>query len=295
MGFWLIRGTVRVLPVAHGDVAAGSVLIAVLILIGRTPTSGDLSVATSVGLVALVLTIAVAASLLVGTLLTRGQATPLLRPGRDSDSRGASFVVGSLAAGLALRSVLAGTLTERDFVVPDPLRLDRIQDGRWALPGGLSVPVRAVFVLIVALAVGIAVQRLVIGSRAGLAMRAMADDHAAATLCGVSSRKAVTTAFLLAGLLAGVAALLWTPQRTLSVDDGARFGLEAAAAALLGGRTLLSPLWGGLVVGLLQSLSVYWLGSGFFDVAPLALLVVLIGVRQRGPGVRRGAIRLPSP
>jgi len=87
----------------------------------------------------------------------------------------------------------------------------------------------------------------------------------------------------IAGLLAGIAGVLVAPARAISVDDGAILGLAAAAAALLGGLgSLWGALGGGLVVGLLQALAVYALGPGWYDLAPLALLVVLLALRPRG-------------
>jgi len=67
------------------------------------------------------------------------------------------------------------------------------------------------------------------------------------------------------------------------VDDGVVLGLEGIAAALLGGLgSLRGALVGGLCVGLVQALAVYNLGAGLQDVAPLAVLVVLLAVRPQG-------------
>ena len=90
-------------------------------------------------------------------------------------------------------------------------------------------------------------------------------------------------AFGVAGVLAGIAGVLAAPARAISVDDGAVLGLAAAVAALLGGLgSLRGALGGGLVVGLLQALAVYTLGPGWYDLAPLALLLVLLALRPPG-------------
>lgn len=39
LGFSLVAGTARVLPFAHGDIAVGAVFLAVLAVVGRTPTA----------------------------------------------------------------------------------------------------------------------------------------------------------------------------------------------------------------------------------------------------------------
>ncbi|MBW3551813.1 MAG: hypothetical protein KY442_13835 [Proteobacteria bacterium] len=139
-------------------------------------------------------------------------------------------------------------------------------------------------VIALALLAAIATDVLLVRSRFGKGLRAVADDPDAAALCGVPARRVVLQVFLLAGLLAGFAGLLDAPGRTsLSVDDGVVLGLAGIAAALLGG--LGSPrgaLLGGLAVGLLQAVVVTALDARFTDVVPLTLLVVLLALRPEG-------------
>jgi branched-subunit amino acid ABC-type transport system permease component len=93
----------------------------------------------------------------------------------------------------------------------------------------------------------------------------------------------VLVAFVVAGLLAGVAGLLDAPGRAASVDDGVVLGLEGVAAALLGGLgSLRGALLGGLAVGLVQSVAVWAWGATLQDVAPLTLLVVVLALRPQG-------------
>ncbi|MGZ6804532.1 MAG: ABC transporter permease subunit, partial [Nocardioidaceae bacterium] len=105
----------------------------------------------------------------------------------------------------------------------------------------------------------------------------------AAVLCGIDTRRVLLLAFVASGLLAGLAGLLDAPGRAVSVEDGVVLGLEGVAAALLGGLgSLRGALAGGLAVGVVQALAVYAGGASLQDVAPLALLVVLLALRPRG-------------
>ncbi len=285
LGFTLVAGTVRVLHLAHGDVVVAAVLTAVLGVLGTTPVAVALAPGPAVAFVVLVLA--------AGALLSAGVALLAVRPhlpdavrGRPGDALG--WVAGGVAAGLLLREGLALLLPQEGYAVPDPLRLDALtSSGVLSLPGGQVLPARVPAVLLLALLAGVLVERLLVRSRFGKALRAVADDPDAAALCGVPARRVVLQAFLLAGLLAGLAGLLDAPGRTsLSVDAGVVLGLAGIAAALLGG--LGSPrgaLLGGLAVGLVQSLVVTALDARWTDVVPLALLVVLLAVRPEG--VRR--------
>lgn len=176
---------------------------------------------------------------------------------------------------------------QQGYAVPDPLRLSSLtSDGLVHLPGGSTLSARVVGVLVLGLVVGVAVEVLVVRSRFGRSVRAVADDPDAAALCGVNAGRVVLLAFVAAGLLAGLAGLLDAPGRSVSVDDGVVLGLEGIAAALLGGLgSLRGAVAGGLAVGLLQAVAVYAGGASLQDVAPLSLLVVLLALRPQG--VRR--------
>jgi branched-chain amino acid transport system permease protein len=207
---------------------------------------------------------------------------PEVATGRGDDPLG--WVAALVAAGLLLRELLGLLLPQEAYAVPDPFRLDALtRSGVFSLPGGGSLPARVPAVLVLGVLVGLLAERLLVRSRFGKALRAVADDPDAAALCGVPARRVVLLAFVAAGLLAGIAGLLDAPGRALGVDDGVVLGLAGIAAALLGGLgSLRGALAGGLAVGVLQSLAVTQLGAQYADVVPLGLLVVLLAVRPQG-------------
>ncbi|HEV2886552.1 MAG TPA: hypothetical protein VGX49_06555 [Jatrophihabitans sp.] len=282
LGFSLVAGTARILPFAHGDIVVGSIFLAVLAVVGRTPTAARLAGAGSVALVLLCLAAGMAVSGLVAGLVVLPDLASARRP------NSLSWIAGGLAAGLLLRAVLGFYLPQQAYALPDPLRLDALAPGGLLrLPGGSTVPVRAVCVLAIGLLVGLLAEALLIRSRFGASVRAVADDPVGAALCGVSARRVVFGAFLLAGLLAGLAGLLTAPGRALSVDDGVVLGLAAAAAAVLGGiGSLRGAVAGGLVVGTVQALAAYAFGSGFYELAPLVLLVAVLALRPSATALR---------
>lgn len=282
LGFTLVAGTVRVLHLAHGDVIIAAVFAGVLGVLGTTPVAVALAPGAAAVFVLLVLGAGALLSVAVALLAVRPHL-PDVAAGRTGDALG--WVAGGVAAGLLLREGLGLLLPQQGYAIPDPLRLDSLAaSGVLVLPGGQVLPARVPAVLALALLTGLLVERLLVRSRFGKALRAVADDPDAAALCGVPARRVVLQAFLLAGVLAAVAGLLDAPGRTsLSVDDGVVLGLAGIAAALLGG--LGSPrgaLLGGLAVGLLQSLVVTALDARYSDVVPLALLVLLLAVRPEG-------------
>ncbi|MCW2543939.1 MAG: inner-rane translocator 70 [Frankiales bacterium] len=279
MGFSLVAGTIRVLNLAHGDVVVAGTFVGVLAVLGRTPVTSQLGTGRSLALVAVVLVASAALAWLVAVVLV---APRLARGGDVGDPLG--WVAGGVAAGLLLRAAAGLAFPQQGYAVPDPLRLSSLAtDGLVRLPGGASLPVRALAALVIALVLAALSEQLLARSRFGQALRAIADDPVAASLSGIAVRRLVLGAFVAAGLLAGAAGLLDAPGRTVSVDDGVVLGLEAVAAALIGGLgSLRGAVVGGLLVGLLQAVAVHVIGAEMQDVAPLALLVVLLAVRPQG-------------
>jgi len=289
LGFSLVAGVARVVPFAHGDLVLAAAFLAVLAVSGRTPTAASPSVLGGLALVLLTLAAGAVLSGLVGAL------TALPQPNLPHRHRGLpGWIAGGLAAGLLLRSAAAFTLPQQAYGLPDPLRIDAlVPGGLLRLPGGSTVPVRAVCVLAIGLLVGLGVEMVLARSRFGAAVRAVTDDPVGAALCGVAGRRVLVATFGLAGLLAGLAGVLGTPGRAVSVGDGALLGLAAAAAALLGGiGSLRGALAGGLLVGCLQALAGYAFGAGVQQVVPLLLLVMVLAVRAP-PGDRSGLAGRP--
>ena len=279
-GFSLVAGTVRVLHLAHGDVVVAAVFVGVLGVLGTTPVTARLGLGSSLAMVLLIVAGGAALAALVAFVAIR----PFLpdRRGRTADPLG--WVAAGVASGLLLRAVLGLLLPQEGYAVPDPLRLSSLTStGLVDLPGGATLPVRTLAVLVLGVGLGVATERLLVRSRFGRSLRAVADDPDAAALCGVNPGHVVLLAFAAAGALAGVAGLLDAPGSSLSVDGGVVLGLEAIAAALLGGLgSLRGAVVGGLAVGVFQALAVYAGGASWQDVAPLALLVVLLAVRPQG-------------
>ncbi|CAL9630982.1 branched-chain amino acid ABC transporter permease [Streptomyces sp. enrichment culture] len=134
----------------------------------------------------------------------------------------------------------------------------------------------------------------------GLSLRASAEDREAAALMGVQLVRVRTLAWCLAGALAALAAVFLAafPAPGLERTTG-QIALKAFPAAILGG--MASPtgaLAGSLIIGLTESLvagyqsELHVLGEGFGDVAPYAVMVLVLLARPTGLFGAKGAARV---
>ncbi|MER6675307.1 branched-chain amino acid ABC transporter permease [Streptomyces sp. NPDC000983] len=134
----------------------------------------------------------------------------------------------------------------------------------------------------------------------GLALRASAEDMEAAALMGVRLVRMRTLAWCLAGGLAALAAVFLAafPAPGLERTTG-QIALKAFPAAILGG--MASPpgaLAGSMLIGLTEALvagyqtDLHVLGEGFGDVAPYAVMILVLLVRPNGLFGAKGAARV---
>ena len=269
LGFSLVHRLTGVIAFAHGDVVVGAVFVAVLAVVGTAPIATTPGVGTVIAL--LVVTLVAGAALSAGVYVLA--VRPFL-PRADVVGWGA----GGLAAGLLVRELLGLPFSQQAYALPDPLG----SAGVLSLGGGITVPVRALEVLAIGLAVGVAVERALALTGAGALVRAVSEDRLAASLLGVPCERVILAAFALAGALAGLAGLLVAPASPIGLDDGVLLGLKGITAALLFRLgSLRLALLGGLVLGVLEAFIVAWtaLGARWAEVIPLALLAVLAAAR----------------
>ena len=124
-------------------------------------------------------------------------------------------------------------------------------------------------------------------SRAGVAMRAASQDFTTARLQGVRANRVISLAFMISGLLAGIAGVLWI-ARTTSVNPTTGFVpvIQAFIASVIGGLgNLRGAVIGGFFLGTLEVfLQALLPGSllPYAQAASLLIVVAILYVRPQG-------------
>jgi branched-chain amino acid transport system permease protein len=121
-------------------------------------------------------------------------------------------------------------------------------------------------------------------SRIGRAMRATAQDPEAARLMGINVDTTIAFTFLLGGMLAGAAGLIYALyQTTIWFFQGFTAGLIAFTAAVMGGiGNLQGAVMGGLIIGCIQQISDNRIGSQWTPAIVFAYLVLIMVFRPQG-------------
>ncbi len=118
---------------------------------------------------------------------------------------------------------------------------------------------------------------LFLRTRIGKAMRAASQSPRAAALCGIEPARMSALAFGMAAAAGALAGALVAPVGGAFFEYGLGFGLKGFAAAVLGGfGSPVGAVVGGLLIGLLESLSAGYLSSAYKDAVALAILLALL-------------------
>jgi branched-chain amino acid transport system permease protein len=115
-------------------------------------------------------------------------------------------------------------------------------------------------------------------------MRATAQDPEAARLMGINVDTTISLTFLLGGMLAGAAGLIYALyQTTIWFFQGFQAGLLAFTAAVMGGiGNLRGAVLGGLIIGCIQQISDNRIGPEWTAAIVFAYLILVMVFRPQG-------------
>ncbi len=121
-------------------------------------------------------------------------------------------------------------------------------------------------------------------TRYGKAMRATAQDPDAARLMGIDVDRTISLTFLLGGLLAGAAGLIYALYNlTIQFNQGFTAGLIAFTAAVMGGiGNLKGAVLGGLIIGVVQQVSDARIGPEWTPAVVFSILILVMVFRPQG-------------
>jgi branched-chain amino acid transport system permease protein len=181
--------------------------------------------------------------------------------------------IGYVARGLVTMIPDIGTETH---TMPVPYK-----DQIWKV-GGLILNVEQMVVIGATVVLSGALFALFRYSRVGIAMQASSQNQLAAYYMGIPVKRLNGLVWGLAAAVAAIAGVLLAPITFVYANMGF-VGLKAIPAAVVGGfGSLPGAIVGGLVIGVVESLSGFYLPEGFKDIAPYVVVLVMLVVKPNG-------------
>tara|TARA_X000000368_G_scaffold153059_2_gene120672 strand:+ start:45 stop:971 length:927 start_codon:yes stop_codon:yes gene_type:complete len=153
----------------------------------------------------------------------------------------------------------------------------------WRISGFIiSIPQLVSLLLSIVIVAGLSM--LLKKTKVGRALRAIAENPDAATLMGIEVNRIVPIVFILTGFLCGISAAIFAINyHEVSPYMGDHVGTKAIAAMVIGG---LGSVWGaiagGLIVGLSETLSIYFFGASSAQITVWGLLLILLIFKPTG-------------
>jgi branched-chain amino acid transport system permease protein len=270
LGYSMVYGIIKLLNFAHGDIYMIGAFAAFAILSGITGVPATFSLA--VLLAVLILTMALTGAL--GVVIERIAYRPLRGGPR------LTVLITAVGVSFVLEYAVSLMTDASPRVFPAQFQLL----GRTMHIAGARVTVPQLVLVAVAAALMFLLQRYVMHSREGRAMRAVALDPQATKLMGVNVDAVISKTFFIGSALAGAAGVMaGAYYGKIDFLMGFIIGLKAFTAAVIGGiGSLYGAMLGGLVLGLLESASTAWLGGEWRDVVAFAVLIAFLSFKPTG-------------
>jgi branched-chain amino acid transport system permease protein len=285
LGYTMVYGVLEFINFAHGEIFVVGAFVGVEILLGLR-NAGMLA---AIPWPLVLLLVLVAGMTLSGTLAVVVERVAY-RPLRGAprlipliSAIGVSFFLQDL-----LRLIESLWRNAFNLSYPPIETLNR----RFDITQTVDVPLKSIVVVVAALVVLWLLHMVVNRTKIGTAIRAVAEDQAAASLMGIDVNRMISLTFLIGGAMGGAAGVLFGVQYGL-VNPYSGFipGLKAFTAAVLGGiGNIPGAMIGGLVLGMLEAFAASYMslltngafGAEYKDIFAFSVLILILIFRPKG-------------
>jgi len=285
LGYTMVYGVLEFINFAHGEIFVIGAFVGVEIFL-MLEASGSLIALHP----AFVLLVVLFAGMVSSGLVAMGLERVAYRPLRGTPRL--VPLISAIGASLFLQDFVrfVESLWRNTFYLSYP-SLDLLEKSV-KLSTMTEVPVKSVLVIVTALMMLFVLYFFVNKTKLGMAIRAVAQDPATASLMGIPVNRIIALTFFVGGAMGGVAGVLFGLHYSL-VNPYTGFipGLKAFTAAVLGGiGNIPGAVLGGIVLGLLEAFAASYLsiltdgtfGAEYKDLVAFIALILILIFRPKG-------------
>lgn len=280
LGYTMVYGILKLINFAHSEVFITGAVVGfeVFLLLQNVPINGYLKL-----LIALLAAMTIAG--LLNVLIERVAYRPLRNAPKLVP------LISAIGVSFLLQDVLRlfEGVTRKQFNLTYQLPAEFTQSIQ--LPFNVSIQVKDVVLVVVAVAMLVALNYLINYTKLGKAIKAVAQDRQTAALMGIDANKMIALTFLIGGAMGGVAGVLFGMQfGTINAYSGIIPGIKAFTAAVLGGiGSIPGAVLGGLVLGLVEiflgtvpGLFIQGFGAEYKDIGAFVILIIILIFKPNG-------------
>ena len=259
LGYTMVYGIAKMLNFAHGDV----------IMVGGYVAFTAMSTMNYPIWVSVCMSIL--ACIILGVLIEKIAYKPL----RDASPLAILITAIGVSYFLQNAALLIFGSSARSFksVVP-----------KMTINSPVNITGETIVTIAVTIIIAIALTLFVDKTKSGRAMKAVSEDRGAAQLMGINVNRTISLTFAIGSGLAAVASvLLCSTYPQISPYTGAMPGIKAFTAAVFGGiGSIPGAMIGGILLGVIESLSKAYISSQLSDAIVFAVLIVVLLVKPTG-------------
>ncbi len=263
LGLSLVFGVLRILNIAHGE----------LIMLGGYAAFWFFNLYGIDPFVSLALVIVLL--FLIGWILHRGLFSAVVK--FDEEDRLKNSLLIGFGLTLILQSVAIQLFSADERSITTDYATASIE------LFGIRLPIIRLAGLVVGLIVVVLLELFLNRTFQGKAIRATAEDWQTAALTGINVHSVYLFTFALGSALAGVAGALVVVGFSVSPIIGLEWTLKGLIVIVLAG---LGSMWGtflgGILLGVMESLSAYTLGAEYRELVGIILFLIILTVRPQG-------------
>jgi branched-chain amino acid transport system permease protein len=260
LGYTMVYGIIKLINFAHGEIfMVGAYTAMILITTFSLPLW-------------LAMIISMATTALLGMIIEKVAYKPLRQSSRTA------ALITAIGVSFLLQNAMLLLMGARIYTFPQVFT-----NTTWVIQG-LRINALQVMMFLTSIALMIVLQFIVLKTKLGRAMRAVAVDKDAAALMGVDVNHTISMTFALgsalaaaAGVMVGLYYISMTPYM------GFAPGLKAFVAAVFGGIGILpGAMFGGFAIGIIETLVAGYGSTLFKDAVVYAILIVVLLVKPSG-------------
>ncbi len=266
LGYTMVYGILKFINFAHGEVfmlgAFSGYYLAQLFGV----ESSNLPMALIILLLTMVITAA------IGVIIEKLAYRPLRRSSK--------LTVLITAIGVSLFLQYTGQLV----FGAAPRSFPNILEGYNFTFLGAQIDSNQIVVIVSSIVLMLGLRFIVMKTKIGTAIRAVSNNLTASSLMGINIDTVISFTFVLGSSLAGAAGILYSINYP-SIDPlmGLLPGLKAFIAAVLGGiGNFPGAAIGGLVIGVVETLTVGYISPTFRDAVAFAILIIILIFKPTG-------------
>ncbi|NOH16119.1 branched-chain amino acid ABC transporter permease [Clostridium cochlearium] len=262
LGYTMVYGIINLINFAHGEVYMLGAFIGFFLItklkLGFLPA----------------LILAMIACSIIGIVIEKVAYKPI----RNSTRIAALITAISVSLFLQYGTMYIVSAETKTF--PDVLKGQQIS----ILGGRVFLNIKDLYIVIITVLLMILLQYIIHKTKVGKAMRAVSQDREAAELMGISVNNTISYTFAIGSALAGAAGVLVGVYYN-SIDPlmGMLPGLKAFIAAVIGGIGIIpGAMFGGLFLGLTETMVSSYGNSLYKDAVAFAILIIILIIKPSG-------------